>query len=257
VRAEAWHGGAARVRSVLAALAVLALVGGLSLIGGRASAALRDVTDLGMPGHLSLSAGWSTRMLDMSPGEPGHWLIDAHLDDVPHATLAVEIRADGEIADLEHGMLLRLDRCDVGWTPAVHGAGTMPTCAVGSRAVLEPTPLSAFRAAGPRMGLPDITATDGEHLMLTAALDDARAGDPELMGLTGTLAVGLHAQGGAAAAGSAAPPAGGLLPRTGAGFDVAALALVGAGALGLGLLARTGGRRRRDEQHATSPGAAA
>jgi hypothetical protein len=256
MRAEAGPAGApdprpSRLRPALTAVAVLALVGGLGLIGTRASAALVGVPENGTPGYLSLSSDWTTAMLDVSPGAPGHWLIDARLRDADVARLAVEVRAGGELADLDAGVVVRLDRCDDAWIPAPDPAGphTAPRCAGGSAPVLDATPLHDLRAGGPRTALPDIAASAGEHLLLTASVDDARAGDESVMGRTGTLAVGLTAMGSdpvsAPAAATAAPPPRGILPRTGAAVDVVALALAAAGALALGLLLRRPGSRRR------------
>lgn len=237
------------VRSALTAVAVLALAGGLSLIGTRASAVLLDVPENGTPGYLSLSSDWSTAMLDVSPGDPGHWLIAAELGDADVAALAVEIRSGGELAEVDAGVLVRLDRCDAAWIPApAADAHAAPVCAGGSAPVLAATPLSAFRGEGPRTALPDITAAAGEHLLLTASVDPARAGDSRVMGRTGSLAVGLTAMGADPAPVVPAPPAvGGVLPRTGSALDVVAVALAAAGALALGLLMRRPGSRRRPD----------
>ncbi|MFT7765717.1 hypothetical protein ACMT9Z_07920 [Clavibacter tessellarius] len=253
---------------MLAAAAVLALVGGLSLIGARATAAVIGAGDTGMPGRLSLSSEWSAAFLDVAPGEPGHWIIQADIADAETATLAVEIRSGGELADLDRGVLLQVDRCDDEWVrSATAPPRTAPTCASGPASVLAPTPLRAFRGSTDRMDLPDITAAAGEHLMLTASVDPADSGDERIMGRSGTVAVGLHAQSGdPGAAPVAVPVAGpsasgtegfaGILPRTGNALDVLALALVAVGALGLGLLARGGAARRRaDARHAdVAPG---
>ncbi|PPF60374.1 hypothetical protein C5C13_03490 [Clavibacter michiganensis] len=253
MRAEAVPAGATEpgrqpLRPALTAVAVLALVGGLTLVGTRASAVLLDVPENGTPGYLSLSSDWSTDMLDVSPGAPGHWLIAARLRDADVARLAVEIRSGGELADVDAGVVLRVDRCDDAWipAPAAEGSHAAPACPEGSAPVLAATPLSAFRAEGPRTGLPDITAAAGEHLLLTASVDPARAGDSRAMGRTGSLAVGLTAMGAdPAPAAAAPPPVGGILPRTGSALDVVAVALAGAGALALGLLMRRPGMRRR------------
>ncbi|PPF53408.1 hypothetical protein C5B94_10220 [Clavibacter michiganensis] len=235
------------LRSALTAVAALALVGGLSLIGTRASAVLLDVPENGTPGYLSLSSDWSTAMLDVSPGAPGHWLISARLSDADVARLAVEIRSGGELAEVDAGVLLRLDRCDDAWipAPAAEGPHAAPACSGGSAPVLAATPLSAFRGEGPRTGLPDITAAAGEHLLLTASVDPALSGDSRVMGRTGSLAVGLTAAGSDPAPAAAPPAVGGVLPRTGSALDLLAVALAGAGALALGLLLRRPGAGRR------------
>jgi len=248
-------------RGMLAASAVLALVGGLSLIGARATAAVVGASDTGMPGMLTLSSGWSAAFLDVAPGEPAHWIIQAEIADAEWATLAVEIRSGGELADLDRGVLLQVDRCDDAWVAAATApARTAPTCASGSVPVLAPTALREFRGSTERMDLPDITAAAGEHLLLTASVDPADSGDERIMGRSGTVAVGLHAQSGDPAEAPVSvsvvgPPAGGtggfagILPRTGNALDVLSLALVAVGALGLGLLVRGGaGRRRADER---------
>ncbi|WP_217491924.1 hypothetical protein, partial [Clavibacter tessellarius] len=236
----------APLRGMLAAAAVLALVGGLSLIGARATAAILDTPDTGMPGRLSVSSEWTAAFLDVAPGEHGHWIIDAGIADAESATLAVEIRSGGELADLDRGVLLQVDRCDDEWVPPATAAPrTAPTCVSGTAAVLAPTPLREFRGSTDRMDLPDITAAAGEHLMLTASVDPADSGDERIMGRSGTVAVGLHAESADPAAvpvpvDAAAPPVGGttgfagILPRTGNALDVLSLALVAVGALGLG-----------------------
>ncbi|CAQ03011.1 hypothetical protein ACR8AL_05265 [Clavibacter sepedonicus] len=245
MRADAGAATSARrppLRVLLSAAAVVALVAGLLLIGGRAAVGLMRFHDTGLPGHLTLATDWRSDMLDVAPGEQGHWIIHATLRDEERGALDVRIRSVGDLSEIDPGVLLQLDRCDREWAvPPGAAPDAAPVCSVGSVPVLPPTPLSAFRDGPAAMPLPDITAARGEHLLLTSTIDSSRSGDERLMGRTGTIAVGVTASGGDPEVG---PVAGGVLPRTGGTADIGALLLIGLGALGLGLMTRGAGTRR-------------
>lgn len=230
------------VSAVLAA-ASLTLVGAGSLfVADAARAAFIDVPPTGAPGRLVLSSDpYPAEFLDLSPGDPAFWQIRARLEDATRATLALELRKSGPLAEAPRGLVLQVDVCDAPWS----GFPGQPICASGSRTVTSATPADDYTSSSPSFELRPLTPTAPQYLLVTLSVDDSAAAqeDTALMGLRGRMGIGLTAT--SIDDVPVRPP--GRLAAT--GFDPTMLLGVGAlaaGLLGLGAslrLARNGGRR--------------
>jgi hypothetical protein len=232
-----------RVSAVLAAAASLALLGaGGVFVADAARAAFVDVPPTGAPGRLVLSADpYPAEFFELSPGDPAFWQIQARLEDATSATLALELRKSGPLAEVPRGLVMRVDVCDDPWS----GAPDQPVCARGSRSITVATPSDEYATTSPSFELRPLTPSAPQYLLVTLSVEDSAAAreDASLMGLRGRMGVGLTAM--SVDDVPVRPP--GRLPST--GFDP--MALVGVGALAAGLLgigasmriARNGGRR--------------
>ncbi len=263
------------LRLVLAGVATLVLVAGASLFSVRAFAALNDLPEPGLPGYLTLRSDPSpAQFMDLAPGSPARWEIDAGLQDADAARLTIEMRKDGELVDHPHGLEVTVERCDAEWT----GSEDAPVCNDNWALVMDATPLDDYSTSSPVVDLDGLTAASGKYLLVTLALDDSpeAAADESLMGLTGEVGFGLTATGDGVAAtptptptpgatvspgtpgtpgqpgqpGQPAqagqPGANGRSPLAATGVDILALVALGAGAIGLGVVissARAAGRR--------------
>lgn len=208
----------------LAAASALAIAAGSIAAGQAATAALIDVPPTGDPGRLVLSSDPSpAEFLDLSPGDPSFWQVGARLENAERATLALELRKDGELVEHPRGLVMTVQACDAPWT----GMDGAPGCAPGARAVTVATPSDDYAASSPTFPLTPLRPSEPEYLLITLAVEDtaAAAADTTLMGLSGTMGVGLTA------AAIDDVPVAPTLPATGA--DPSALWALGAVAGGL------------------------
>lgn len=232
-----------RVSAVLAAAASFALIGaGGVFVADAARAAFVDVPPTGSPGRLVLSSDpYPAEFLDLSPGDPAFWQIQARLEDATRATLALELRKSGPLAEVPRGLAMQVDVCDDPWA----GVPDQPVCAGGGRSVTVATPSDDYATMSPSFELRPLTPSAPQYLLVTLSVEDSEAAraDTSLMGLRGRMGVGLTAM--SVDDVPVRPP--GRLPAT--GFDPTALLGVGAiaaGLLGMGAslrIARKGARR--------------
>ena len=178
------------IASAAASLALL-ITGG-AVLAGAASAAWVDVPTTGTPGRLVLASDpYPAQFLDLSPGDPRSWQVEASLEDATAATLELELRKDGELVEHPRGLTMSVQSCAVEWTdfPAA------PSCTSGLEDVTVATPADDYSVTSPSFELPDLAATAPVYLLVTLAVEDsaeARA-DTTLMGITGAMALGLTA----------------------------------------------------------------
>ena len=239
------------VTGLVGLLSVAALAAGSLLLADAARAAFVDVPETGQPGHLVLSADpYPAEFLDISPGEPAYWQVTARLEDASSATLSLELRKDGEVTEHPRGITMTVDRCSVPWTDV----DTSPRCTDGAARVTVATPADDYTTSSPTFELRPLRADRPEHLLVTLAVEDSAAAmaDESLMGLTGTMGLGLTAT---AIDDRPIDPVrpdrperpGGPLANTGLDGQLAGLAAFGAltaGLLGLALVvSRVRGRR--------------
>ncbi|MFB2555602.1 hypothetical protein [Herbiconiux liangxiaofengii] len=237
------------VTGAIGAAAVLALTAGSLLLADSARAAFVDVpTATGMPGRLVLAADPYPAMFpDLSPGDPAYWRVDARLEDAARATLSLELRKDGELAEHPRGLVMTVDRCSVAWTGVEAGA---PTCAEGAARITQATPEDDHSTTSPSFELTPLVPGSPEHLLVTLAVEDSAAAqaDSSLMGLTGGMGVGLTATAVDGAAITPVKPSKGNLANTGREgmlSGVIAFGALTAGLIGLALvIARTRLRRQ-------------
>lgn len=220
-------GGRRSLGVLVAVLSAALLAAGGVLLGANARAALIDVAPTGAPGRLVLSSEpYPAEFLDISPGEPAFWQVGARLEDASRATLALELRKDGELVEHPRGLTMAITVCDVPW----RSLDTAPVCPPGARPVTVATPFDAYTDSSPVFELRPLTATAPEFLLVTLSVEDSAAarGDTSLMGITGRMGIGMTA---AAVGEPTTSPPGGGLARTGA--DVGLLLAVVAMATGL------------------------
>ncbi|MBL3699096.1 hypothetical protein [Leucobacter luti] len=271
-------------RSVLVAAAG-ALLLGVTLTGVRAVAAYEHIVDAGQPGLLTLSVDAATPVWSrLSAGETTHWLVRAELTDATTASFGLELVASGKLVDAA-GLTAAVTACSAGF---VERAGR-PRCSGTSEPVLATTPLRDLAHTHTRYTLADLTADAPREFLVTLRLPDT-ATRAELTDARARVGLGLFAAGetvdpepptpeppgpehptpeppGPATPGpetpgaktppdptgatpAAGPTAGSQLALTGG--DVAALALVATGLLGIGIALATRGTARRGG--ATHPG---
>lgn len=220
---------------VVATVSALALAAGVVAAGHAASAVLVDVPPTGAPGRLVLSSDPSpAQFLELSPGDPSYWQVGARLENATEATLSLQLRKDGELVEHPRGLTMTVQVCDQPWT----GMDSSPACAPGARAVTVATPADDYATSSPSFDVRPLTATAPEFLLVTLAVEDsaAAAADTTLMGLTGSMGVGLTAT---AIDSTPVTPGAPALPPTGADLSaLAAIAGIAAGLLGLGAALR-------------------
>jgi len=160
------------------------------------------------------------------------------LEDAASATLSLELRKDGALVAHPRGLQMAVAECDVPWT----GLDGVPACAGDPVAVSVATPAEDYTSSSPTFRLRPLAASDPAYLLVTLSVEDSDAArsDASLMGLTGTMGVGLTAV-------HAAPPTegGGVLPATGddLSWGVAVVAMA-VGLLGVGAALRMRPPRR-------------
>lgn len=220
---------------LVAVLSAALMVAGGMLLAAKANAALIDVPPTGAPGRLVLSSEpYPAEFLDISPGEAAFWQVGARLEDASRASLALELRKEGELVEHPRGLTMSVAVCDVPWS----SLDTAPICTSGERAVAVATPADDFTASSPVFELRPLTPTSPEYLLVTLSVDDdaAARADTTLMGLTGRMGVGLTA---VAMDRPADTPGAGGLAVTGADAGMLlAVAAIAAGLLGLGAALR-------------------
>ncbi|MGA1836196.1 hypothetical protein VD659_04615 [Herbiconiux sp. 11R-BC] len=172
--------------------AVAALSAGSLLLADSARAAFIDVPETGTAGRLVLSADpYPAEFLNISPGDPAYWQVDARLQDATRATLSLELRKNGGIATHPRGLTMTVDRCSVPWTDPT----TNPSCSDGFARIVVATPADDDASSSPTFTLQPLVAGSPEHLLVTLAVEDSAAArsDDSLMGLTGNMGLGLTA----------------------------------------------------------------
>lgn len=213
--------------------AVIALVGGSLLLADAARAAFVDVPETGGPGRLVLAADpYPAEFLDISPGDPAFWRVDARLEDAARATLSLELRKNGEVAEHPRGLIMTVDRCSASWTGVDEGA---PACSDGLARISLATPAEDHSLASPLFELTPLRQGSPEHLLVTLAVEDspeARA-DDTLMGLQGGMGLGLTATAVDGAPITPVTPGAGSLANTGRDGMLTGLAAFGAMTVGL------------------------
>lgn len=215
--------------------AAAAVAGGVALTAASAHAAMTDVPDSGMPGHLQLAAGpYPFVVDDMSAGNTDDLFIEASLADVESSTLALQLRGWGPVVEHPSGVTISVSSCPEAYAAGSCGPGEVNILATTALARIEPGRswvLENLQADAPRyfrvqLGLPETAASDAAE------------------GLDGNFAVGLYASG-ASDAPKGEPPVSVSLPRT--GVNVLAVVLVAGGAMLAGLtLQRADSRRQQD-----------
>ncbi|OYC95716.1 hypothetical protein [Microbacterium sp. Yaish 1] len=185
------HGHRAAVMTAASASVAL-LVMGTVLLAGAAAAALVAVPETGAPGRLVLASDpYPVDFTDLSPGDPYAWQVQARLEDASSATLALELRKDGDLVAHPRGLEVTVQSCAKEWT----GLPDAPVCASGADLLTVATPAHDYRSSSPTFDLPALAADAPVSLLVTLAVEDsaeARA-DTTLMGLTGRIGVGLTA----------------------------------------------------------------
>ena len=75
-----------RDQALIGLASVAALAVGSLVLADAATAAFVDVPETGAPGHLVLAADDPAEFLDISPGDPAYWQVDARLENATRAT---------------------------------------------------------------------------------------------------------------------------------------------------------------------------
>ena len=239
-------------RAAAAVAAVLMLALGLGIFSAQASAMHHDLLATGLPGHLQLSSDHADPdNLVIETGAPTYWEIDADLSDERTSTLTLIMTKTGELAEHAEGLTVAVDRCDEHWDHA----DEVPACSGEPEHVVLATPLDDMASGSPVYDLAGIASRGVKHLLVTLSVGaaDATAANAELIGLSGRIGFALTATGDdLPAAVPSAPtvfPAGAPVPGVElssvgrgsgtlalTGLDAAALVLIGAGTVGLGLV---------------------
>lgn len=229
-------------RTVLA-VSALVLAVGASLTAVRAVAVVRDVTETGHPGYLSLASDpQAPHWQNLAAGDTVHWAVDASLADADRAHLRLELRSHGALVHAGR-MQVSVIACSVpfaaaGPLSAVDSAP--PVCPGVSTTILAPTALADVAGAdrGTLFPLADLHEGQPRHLLVTLNLAASPAA-----AATARIGVGVHATGEQASDA-------GILPVTGGDAgDLAALLITALGAVGIGaglvLRRRAGGSRAK------------
>ncbi|NYD68728.1 hypothetical protein [Agromyces atrinae] len=239
------------VTALIAVASFASLTLGALFLSESAQAAFIDVPETGLPGTLVLSSDpYPAVFTDLSPGDPAFWRIDARLDDAESATLTLEARQGGPVARHPRGVTMTIDRCSEPWST---GDAAAPQCSNGLARIAVFTPADDISSSSPSFELRPLVAGSPEHLLVTLAVEDSAAAraDDTLMGLRGTLGIGLTATAVDGAPITPIPPRP-TLPGTGtdAAFTgLLALVALTAGILGLALALT---RRRRSLERDTA-----
>ena len=232
------------VTALIGLASVAALAFGSLVLADAATAAFVDVPETGAPGHLVLAADpYPAEFLDISPGDPAYWQVDARLENATRATLTLELRKDGAVTEHPRGITMTVDRCSVAWTDPQ----TAPTCREGFARIAVATPADDYATSSPTFTLQPLTAGSPEHLLVTLAVEDSAAAmaDDSLMGLTGSMGVGLTATAIDDRPITPVTPGKGNLANTGLDGGLQAMLAFGALTAGLLGLAMVAGRLHR------------
>lgn len=236
----------------LAALVASALVlaGGLALFSTRAVAAFIEVTENGLPGHLSLQSDpYPAEFLDMSPGSVAQWQIQTELVD-PSSPLTMQFKRAGDLVERPgtDGLIIQAQLCDQAWS----GFPAAPTCGSGATSIFGPTPANSATfgplalnsdpvpGAAPVYDLGTLTNAQDKFVLVTLSIPETpeNQSDESLMGLQASIGFGFTATG----ADTPGTPGTTPLPNTGA--DITALLLLAAGTISFGLVLRSARKAR-------------
>lgn len=224
-----------------AVFAAVTIAGSVSVVH-RASAALQEVAETGQPGRLVLrSDPASPQWTDMRPGDSVDWLIEASLADVDESSLSLQLSAEGDLLDVG-AMTVGVQSCAVPF----QRTGAELGCAAGVRTVLPTSSLAQVTrensgAYSDVYELAGLHSRSPRHLLVSLSVSPSA--DPKATAdAAARIGIGLHA------AGETPPAPDGTLAVTGSDLtaDVLAVALLGAGFIGLGMsLALWRSSRRR------------
>jgi hypothetical protein len=220
---------AKRVVALIASLAIL--VSGLLLVSTRAMAAIQVPES--NPGLLSLwTDSYPLEYHDMDPGESAYVRLNVQLDDTDRGELTLEVRKSGELATVDGGLELSVERCDVDWAAVPSGvtASGAPSCASGRTMLLAAGASDDFELASPTWSLGEIANTDTVFMLVRLALPSTTPAT-RVSGMSASFGFGLFAEGKAA---SRAIVSSGLAFT---GVDVVSLLLVAVGAISAGAVA--------------------
>ncbi|PFG33292.1 hypothetical protein ATL42_1160 [Sanguibacter antarcticus] len=259
-----------RRRSTHVARALLgaALVVAGALYGVQAGALAAVVVPEPVDADLLVQADWPLSPLGtLAPGRPAHWVVDTWVVGTAEAEFTLELRKDGDLMTMTEGATTTVERCATAWV----GLPDDPACESGWGDVAAVVPTDDYDAWSPVWMLSTKRAYEPVHLLVTIALDESpdTTNNPDLMGLTGNIALGVTATAttplpddekpdapptpgsgsgddvGLAPAPPASAPGGPSLPVTGA--DVLGL-LLSAAAIASGGVLILGARRRVEDR---------
>jgi hypothetical protein len=146
----------------------------------------------GVDPALVVTSDWSASSLkELAPGTPAYWLVDAWVVGVEGARLTLEIRKDGELMEVPHGVTLTVERCGEPWVDVPEA----PACPESQALVAVAEPEDDLSAQSPSFWIDTVDTRQPSYVLVTMALADtpeARA-DESLMGLTGMLGLGITA----------------------------------------------------------------
>ena len=219
---------------------------GVGLTAVRASAVFQPIAETGATGYLSLAVDSATPLeARLGPGDSMRWLVRAALGDAESSTLAIELRANGELVEAA-GMTAAVETCSGAFDLSA-APGDAPACQGSPTTVLPTTPLAAVSQSADRYDLAQLRRGEPRQLLVTLAIPAATPGDA-LDGLTARVGLGVHAAGDDGGDGGTVVPVQPTpvppkhLAVTGA--DALALGVLATGLAGLGLAAALRGRSR-------------
>ena len=182
-------------RVVLAVSAALMTVLGVVLAAQADVLTARPLVEVRVDGvdpALVVTSDWSASSLkELAPGTPAYWLVDAWVVGVEGARLTLEIRKDGELMEVPHGVTLTVERCGEPWVDVPED----PACPEAQALVAVAEPEDDLSAQSPSFWIDTVDTRQPSYVLVTLALADtpeARA-DESLMGLTGMLGLGITA----------------------------------------------------------------
>lgn len=218
---------------------------GIGLTAVRASAVFQPIAETGTAGYLSLAVDSATPLeAQLGPGDSMRWLVQASLEDAESSTLAIELRADGELVEAA-GMTAAVEACS-GAFELSGVPGVQPACQGSPTTVLPTTLLAAVSQSADRYDLAQLRRGEPRQLLVTLAIPATTPGDL-IDGLTARVGLGVHAAGDSDSGATVVPvhptPA---QPKDLAvtGADTLALGVLATGLAGLGLAAALRGRAR-------------
>lgn len=182
-------------RVVLAVSAAVMIVLGVVLAAQADVLAARPLVEVRVDGvdpALVVTSDWSASSLkELAPGTPAYWLVDAWVVGVEGARLTLEIRRDGELMEVPHGVSLTVERCGEPWVDVPED----PACPESQALVAVAEPEDDLSAQSPSFWIDTVDTRQPSYVLVTMALADtpeARA-DESLMGLTGMVGLGITA----------------------------------------------------------------
>ncbi|HWM16439.1 MAG TPA: hypothetical protein VNP97_07630, partial [Microbacterium sp.] len=87
------------------------VIAGVVLSAGTAYAEWADAPETGLTGHLALRTLDLPNEALLAPGTSLDFVIEASLTDAEHASLALQLRADGALVTMPHGLRIRVESC--------------------------------------------------------------------------------------------------------------------------------------------------